>query len=153
MQIVEKSKYGIAPTFFTLFLLSSTVACSSVTQSSTEAGDQASEPETTITAETAAVAASSCDETAALFVTGESANPDLVDPEVAATCDGDTITVVSNGVPDFTYIGTSPGSPDGREFVFTLPAEVEIAAEVTEVPYVGPVGVTLNGIAMYGPTE
>ena len=61
--------------------------------------------------------------------------------------------MVSNGVPDFTYIGTSPGVPDGREFVFTLPAEAVEATVATDIPYVGPIGVTLNGIAMYGPTE
>ncbi len=94
-----------------------------------------------------------CNAVAELFVTGESVNPDLDDPEVAATCDGETITVVSNGVPDFTYIGTSPGVPDGREFVFTLPAEPTVADAVTDIPYIGEIGVTLTGIAMYGPTE
>ena len=94
-----------------------------------------------------------CDATAALFVTRGSANPDLVDPMVSATCDGDTLTVESNAVPDFTYIGTSPGEPDGREFTFTIPAQPATADETTDVPYIGPVAVTLGGIPIYGPTE
>ena len=95
----------------------------------------------------------SCDELAAQFVTRGSANADLPDPEVEATCDGDTISVVSNGVPDFTYIGTSPGAPDGREFTFALPATATLAETVTDIPYIGPIGVSLSGIAIYGPTE
>ncbi len=144
-------------------------ACSSETGTTTEgvATEGVATDESTTTAEATSsdttssdttasdtgVSAADCDTIAALFVTGESVNPDLVDPEVAATCDGETITVVSNGVPDFTYIGTSPGVPDGREFIFDLPAEATMADEVSDVPYVGPIGVTLNGIAIYGPTE
>ncbi len=119
------------------------------TSEATETADQSAVDETT----SGAAATTSCDETAALFVTRGSANPDLVDPEVAATCDGTTITVVSNGVPDYTYIGTSPGEPDGREFTFTMPAEPTMAETVTDVPYIGPIGMTLNGISIYGPTE
>lgn len=99
------------------------------------------------------VADPACEDTASLFVTRGSANPDLVDPAVEATCDGASILVVSNGVPDYTYIGTSPGAPDGREFTFTIAAQPVMADTATEVPYIGPIGVTLGGIAIYGPTE
>ena len=52
-----------------------------------------------------------CEEIAALFVTSGSANADLADPEVSASCDGDDVVITSNGIPDYTYIETSPGSP------------------------------------------
>ena len=120
---------------------------------SDEPTESAVEETTTTEAPDAVASAASCDEVAAQFVTRGSANADLPDPEVEATCDGDTISVVSNGVPDFTYIGTSPGAPDGREFTFTLPAGATPAETVTDVPYVGPIGVSLSGIAIYGPTE
>ncbi len=94
-----------------------------------------------------------CDDTAALFVTRGSANPDLDDPEVAATCQGDRLVITSNAVPDYTYIGTSPGVPDGREFTFEIPAAPTLADAVTDVPYVGAAAVTLGGIPIYGPTE
>ena len=128
------------------------VAESTPATSSTEAGS-AGTSTSNDEAATITVAEVDCGEVAAQFVTRGSANADLVDPEVSASCDGETIEVVSNGVPDFTYIGTSPGAPDGREFTFTLAATPTVAEETTAVPYVGPIGVTLSGIAIYGPTE
>ncbi len=102
---------------------------------------------------TDAVADAGCDEVAALFVTRGSANPDLDDPEVSATCDGDDLVVTSNAVPDYTYIETSPGSPRGDESTYTIPASPSIADEVTPIPYIGSAAVTLSGIPIYGPTE
>lgn len=104
--------------------------------------------------ETATVASgSSCDEIAALFVTAGSANADLDDPEVSAACEGDDIVITSNGIPDYTYIETSPGSPSAGNYVFTIPATPTMADEVTDVPDLGTAAVALNGIPIYGPTE
>ena len=102
---------------------------------------------------TPAASPAGCDDVAAQFTTRGSANPDLPDPEVSASCEGDSIVVVSNGVPDFTYIGTSPGEPDGREMTFTIPAEPTMADTVTDIPYIGEAAVTLSGIPIFGPTE
>ena len=94
-----------------------------------------------------------CAATAAEFVTRGSANPDLEDPVVEATCDGDTIVVFTNAVPDYTYIGTSPGFPGGRDATYTLPATPVLAETTTAIPYVGELGLTLGGIPIFGPTE
>jgi hypothetical protein len=65
----------------------------------------AGEPDTSVDSpsalEPAAGVALSCEEIAASFVTKGSANPDLPDPEVMATCEDDTVVVTSNGIPDF----------------------------------------------------
>ena len=98
-------------------------------------------------------AGESCDEIAALFVTAGSVNADLADPEVSATCDGDNVVVTSNGIPDYTYIETSPGSPAAGNYVFTIPATPTMADEVTDVPDLGTAAVALNGVPIYGPTE
>ncbi len=103
--------------------------------------------------ETAPAGSSGCAATAAQFATRGSANVDIEDPYVDATCVGDSIIVVSNAVPDFTYIGTSPGVPGGREFTFTIPANPVQAGALTDIPYIGAVAVTLSGIPIYGPTE
>ena len=105
------------------------------------------------TTEEAAGTGRSCEETAALFVTAGSVNADLADPEVAATCDGDDIVVTSNGIPDYTYIETSPGSPAAADYTFTIPATPEMADEVTSVPDLGTAALALNGVPIYGPTE
>ena len=98
-------------------------------------------------------AGGSCDEIAALFVSAGSANADLADPEVSGTCDGDNVVVASNGIPDYTYIETSPGSPAAGNYVFTIPATPTMADEVTDVPDLGTAAVALNGVPIYGPTE
>ncbi len=129
------------------------------TDNSTEATTDTSTESTSSTApETAAPddevsTDTGCDDVAALFVTRGSANPDLDDPEVSATCDGDDLVVTSNAIPDFTYIETSPGSPRGDESTYTIPASPTLADEVTAIPYIGSAAVTLSGIPIFGPTE
>ncbi|MFK7920193.1 MAG: YHYH protein [Ilumatobacter sp.] len=98
-------------------------------------------------------AASSCDDIAAQFVTRGSANPDLDDPEVEATCDGGNVIVDGNAIPDYTYIETSPGQPRDRDQLFSFPSSPTVADEVTAIPYIGTAGVTLGGIPIFGPTE
>ena len=94
-----------------------------------------------------------CDEIAAAFVTKGSANADLADPEVSATCEGDTVAVTSNGIPDYTYIETSPGSPAAQDLQFNIPATPAMADEPTDVALLGAIAVAINGVPIYGPTE
>lgn len=115
-----------------------------------------SQPATTAQATTETTAAgvvADCEETAALFVTRGSANADLADPEVAASCDGADIVITSNGIPDFTYIETSPGQPRAADYTWTISASPTLADATTAIPYIGPTGATLSGIPIYGPTE
>ncbi len=95
----------------------------------------------------------SCEEVAASFAAGPSANPDLPDPESSAVCDGDTVIVTANGIPDYTYIETSPGPPAAQDYTFTIPTDPTVAAATTGVPLIGSLGVTLPGVPIYGPTE
>ena len=94
-----------------------------------------------------------CEETAALFVTRGSANADLDDPEVSASCDGDSLIVTSNGIPDYTYIETSPGQPRDQGNTFIIPATPTMADTTTDIPLLGTAAVTLGGIQIFGPTE
>ena len=94
-----------------------------------------------------------CDEIAARFVTRGSANVDLPDPEVSATCEDDTVIISANGIPDFPYIATSPGVPTARTVEYEIPATPIPAETVTEIPIVGSIAVAINGIPIYGPTE
>ncbi|MEZ5246074.1 MAG: YHYH protein [Acidimicrobiales bacterium] len=118
-----------------------------------EPGTESESPAETTTAPDSVGTVEGCDEVAALFVTRGSANPDLDAPEVDANCAGDDIVVTSNGIPDYTYIETSPGQPTDRDHTFTIPATPTRADEVTDVPALGTAGVTLGGIPIFGPTE
>ncbi|WP_436792884.1 YHYH protein [Actinospongicola halichondriae] len=146
---------ALASTFVALALLAA--ACGSDdaesaadTSTTSSSVDDSSTDDTT--GDTVA-AGSSCGETAALFVTSGSANADLADPEVSATCEGDDVVITSNGIPDYTYIETSPGSPAAGDYTFTIPATPTMADEVTDVPALGTAAVALNGVPIYGPTE
>ena len=97
--------------------------------------------------------ADDCDAVAELFAAGPSVNPNLADPQSSATCDGTTITVTSNGIPDYTYIQTSPGDPAPQTYSFDLPADPTPAGEPTDVPLLGPIAVSLGGVPIYGATE
>ena len=94
-----------------------------------------------------------CAQIAAGFSTLGSANPDLPDPEVSVTCEGDSFIVRSNQIPDFPYIETSPGSPRASELEFTIPVTPVDAETPGAVPLIGEIGVAVNGIPIFGPTE
>ncbi|MEL6545821.1 MAG: YHYH protein [Myxococcota bacterium] len=94
-----------------------------------------------------------CAAKAATFQTLGSANTDLPDPEVDASCDGDTIVVASNQIPDFPYIETSPGLPQESDLVFEIPATPVDADTTTAIPALGALGIAVNGIPIFGPTE
>lgn len=119
--------------------------------------DTETETETTVanndTSGEVTASSSSCEEIAALYTTRGSANADMADPEVDATCDGDMVVVTSNGIPDYTYVVTSPGTPNAADYTFTIPASPTMAEEVTAVPALGTAAITLSGIPIYGPTE
>lgn len=96
-----------------------------------------------------------CDATAASFRDVTSANPDLADPTLSATCVDDSIVVTSNSIPDYVYVATTPGSPNVIEQTYTLPATPTSAEDPSpdDVPRLGPIGVAVNGVPLYGPTE
>nr|WP_291818360.1 YHYH protein [Candidatus Microthrix sp.] len=82
-----------------------------------------------------------------------SANDNLDAPELAATCDGDTVVVTSNAIPDFTYVASSPGDPAAQDLTFKLPTMPTAASESGDIPMLGPLGVAVDGVPIYGPTE
>jgi hypothetical protein len=122
---------------------------------SSSSADTTSAVNTTDAGETpvAAIAGGGCDATAALFITNGSANADLPDPVSSAVCDGDTIVVSSNGIPDYTYIESSPGTPAEVNLTFNIRATPVWTEILTDVPALGSAAVALNGVAIYGPTE
>ncbi|MDJ0336100.1 YHYH protein [Salinibacterium sp. G-O1] len=94
-----------------------------------------------------------CDAMAATLRNVESVNPDLVDPELSATCDGDSLIIQSNSIPDYLYIATTPGSPRVSEVTMTIPVNPTVADEPSAVPLLGALGVAVDGVPLYGPTE
>lgn len=94
-----------------------------------------------------------CEAIAANFVSLGSANADLADPELSAACEGDEVVVNSNSIPDFPYVETSPGVPRAEDVEYRFPSNPEVAAETSEVPLLGALGVAINGIPIFGQAE
>jgi len=94
-----------------------------------------------------------CETIASAFQTLGSANANLPEPSVSAVCAGDSVVVSANAIPDFPYIETSPGLPRETDAEYTFPANPTPAATTTAVPLLGPLGVAVNGIPIFGPTE
>lgn len=140
----------------TLVLVLFASACGSASSTSDPPATAPTATSTT-TASTAAVAsddvATSCTEVAAAFSTNGSKNADLPDPEARASCVDDTVVVTSNGIPDYTYIETSPGSPRANALKYQFPATPKVADSVTAIPRLGSLGIATNGIPIFGPTE
>lgn len=94
-----------------------------------------------------------CDTVIGTFRAVTSANEDLPDPELDATCDGDDVVVASNGIPDYAYVETSPGEPTASDLEFRIPVTPTEASEPTDVALLGAIAVAVNGVPIYGPTE
>ncbi|MGB3829222.1 MAG: YHYH protein [Ornithinimicrobium sp.] len=94
-----------------------------------------------------------CEATAASFREVTSASADLPDPELSGTCEGDSVTVEANGIPDYPYVATSPGEPAGTDVEYSIPVNPVEASTPGEVPDLGTIAVAVNGVPLYGPTE
>ncbi|GAA1952483.1 YHYH protein [Microbacterium aquimaris] len=129
----------------------------SASSSVTPEAEVSATPGTTTTTGSAALGPTTgdCDATASTFRSVVSANPDLPDPSLEATCEGESIVVVTNSIPDYVYVATTPGEPNEVVQTFTLPASPVEAADPDpgDVPRLGAIAVAVDGVPIYGPTE
>eukprot|EP00058_Branchiostoma_floridae_P012218 XP_002597706.1 hypothetical protein BRAFLDRAFT_121667 [Branchiostoma floridae] len=73
---------------------------------------------------------------------------------VTVTTAADTITIVSNGIPDHATAvypnRHNPNSIVAQNFRFTLPKAPQVASQTSCLP-MGPVGVAINGVPIFNP--
>ncbi len=74
-------------------------------------------------------------------------------PSLSASCSANTVTVLSNGIPTYTYMALTPNGLQAKSYTFTFPRFPAIAGSTTNVPLLGNVGVAVNGIPIYGVNE
>jgi hypothetical protein len=72
--------------------------------------------------------------------------------ELTVTCNGSYLVVESNGVPTFRVV-TGVNTLIERTRRYVIPLVPEEADEVTEIPYLGPIGVSITGLPIYAPNE
>jgi hypothetical protein len=75
------------------------------------------------------------------------------DPTLSVSCTATDVIVTSNGIPHYTYIATTPHPLSAQSHVFTFTRTPTIAASTTDIPCLGTIGVSINGIPTYGPNE
>jgi hypothetical protein len=69
------------------------------------------------------------------------------------TCEDDTVTVISNGMPHYEFQAVTPNPLTEQNFEWAFPRYPEVAATSTEIPLLGTAGMAINGIPVYGPNE
>lgn len=89
------------------------------------------------------------------FIAVEAApeNSDYPDPTLSISCDDDTMTIVSNGIPNYEFIAITPGNLRVQDIDIEIPLEPTIADETTDIPLLGTVAIAVNGIPIFGPNE
>lgn len=74
-------------------------------------------------------------------------------PNVTWSCTDTTFTVVSNGMPHYTFVQTTPNPLKPAQRTWTITRSPQIAAQTTAIPLLGYVGFSVNGIPFFGPNE
>lgn len=74
------------------------------------------------------------------------------DPELAVSCDELSFTVTSNGIPNYEFVQITPNALEAQNLTFTLPLE-PVAAETPGALPLGAVGISANGLAIFGAFE
>ena len=81
------------------------------------------------------------------------ANGAYPDPFTHVYCEGDEVVVEANGIPNYEFVQITPNPLAAQGHEFRFPRHPEVAAQPTEIPFLGTTGVAVNGIPLYGPNE
>lgn len=68
-------------------------------------------------------------------------------------CQGDYMIVQSNGIPTFDVVPMTPNSLREQSRKYYIPVNPQYSEETTEIPFLGPIGVTITGLPIYAPNE
>ncbi|MEM6702678.1 MAG: YHYH protein [Acidobacteriota bacterium] len=81
------------------------------------------------------------------------ANGRYPDPNVTASCSGSTMTVTSNGIPGFAFQQITPNRLRAQSFRWTIPVAPALPANASDIPLLGTIAFSVNGLPIYGPNE
>jgi hypothetical protein len=74
-------------------------------------------------------------------------------PELSASCDGDELVVVGNGIPTYTFIPLTPNPLNEVNQNYSITLNPQIAAAPSDIPFLGLAGFAVNGMPWFGPNE
>ena len=83
----------------------------------------------------------------------EGAGPAYARPQVTVSCTADRVVVESNGIPQFRFRPMTPNPLQAQHYTFRLPRVPQPATDPKQVPLLGPVGIAVDGLPIFGPNE
>lgn len=86
-------------------------------------------------------------------VSADPANSAYPAPFVDAYCDGDSLVVESNGIPNYEFVPMTPNGLAAQDYVWEVPREPVYADTPADIPLLGVAGFAVNGLPIYGPNE
>lgn len=74
-------------------------------------------------------------------------------PQVAVSCEDDELVVRSNAIPHYEFVPVTPNPLRALDREYRMPLRPALAEEPSPLPLLGPSGVAVNGIPLFGPNE
>ena len=102
----------------------------------------------------ASAPAATCGSANFLQVKADSHNSAYAAPTLSVTCSTTSMTVVSNGIPTFEFVQSTPNKLQAVAATYRIPiTPAANSGSLTSVPLAGPEAVTIAGLPIFGPTE
>ena len=74
-------------------------------------------------------------------------------PRLEVKCEDDALVIRSNAIPHYRFVPITPNPLVPLERDYRLPLRPKLAEEPGPLPLLGPSGVAINGIPLFGPNE
>lgn len=75
------------------------------------------------------------------------------DPKLSVSCSSNTMTVLSNNIPNFEFVQTTPNELREQDLRVELPLKPAFSSSLTDAPLGGLEAITVTGLPIFGPTE
>ncbi len=106
------------------------------------------------TAESEKIAQTGCKQAGTFVsVSNYSHNGRYSAPSLSVECSGDNVVVRSNGITNFEFVRSTPHDLEEKNYVWRIPRNPQEASDKKQVPLLGPIGIALNGLPLFGPNE
>ncbi len=74
-------------------------------------------------------------------------------PRVEVKCEADSLVVSSNAIPHYKFVQITPNPLVALDRDYRMPLYPKLAEDPSPLPLLGPSGVAINGIPLFGPNE
>lgn len=74
-------------------------------------------------------------------------------PYLNVYCDDEFVYVNSNGIPHYSFVQTTPNALSEQDHLWEIPLNPKSASQTSEIPLLGAIGFSVNGLPIYGPNE